>query len=112
MTIQVALLSPDFPTWSNIPETTVGSGWQMRPDYRTAFFTATGTFGSGGSVQLEGSNDGVNWFKLSPAALTAAGSFAALGVTEVPKYIRPNVTAGDGTTSITVIGAALENSHR
>jgi hypothetical protein len=106
---QVTILSPDFPTWNNIPNGNQGSGWQMRPSYRTAWFTATGTFGADGSVQLEGSNDGANWFKLSPAALTAAGSFAALGVTEVPKYIRPNVTAGDGTTSITVIGSALDN---
>lgn len=107
MTIQVALLSPDFPTWTAIPELTAGSGWQMRPDYETAWFTATGTFGAAGSIQLEGSNDGVNWFKLSPAALTAAGSFT-LAVNECPKYIRPNCTAGDGTTAITVIGAALK----
>lgn len=105
---QATYLSPDFPTWTNIPNGNQGSGWQMRPRYRTGWFTATGTWGVGGSVQLEGSNDGVNWFKLSPAALTANGSFAILGVTEVPKYIRPNVTAGDGTTSITVICSALE----
>lgn len=112
MTVQVTLLSPDLPTWTNIPEATAGSGWQLRPDYATAFFTVTGTFGAAGSIQLEGSNDNANWFKLSPAALTANGSFAPLGVTEVPKYIRPNCTAGDGTTALTVIGSALPNSGR
>lgn len=72
--------------------------------YVTAFFVVTGTFGAGGSVRLEGSNDGTNWFALSPTALTAAGSFAALGLAEHPKFIRPNVTAGDGTTALTVVG--------
>jgi hypothetical protein len=36
--------------------------------------------------------------------LTAAGFFAALGIMEHPRFIRPNVTAGDGTTSLTVTG--------
>lgn len=72
--------------------------------YITAFFVVTGTFGAGGSVRLEGSNDGTNWFALSSTALTAAGSFAPLGAAEHPKFIRPSVTAGDGTTSLTVVG--------
>jgi hypothetical protein len=101
--------SPDLPTWSELGNGDTGSRWQLRPTYWTALFQAEGTFGSGGSVQLEGSNDGTNWHKLSPDALTAAGFFSPLGQTEVPKYIRPNVTAGDGTTSITVTGSALEN---
>lgn len=71
------------------------------PGWKSASFEATGTFGAGGSVQIEGSNDGVNFFKLSPAALTAAGVFAT-GTMEMPKYFRPHVTAGDGTTSIVV----------
>lgn len=66
--------------------------------------SAVGTFGVGGSVRLDGSNDGVNWFALSAPALTAAGIFAALGAAEHPRFIRPNVTAGDGTTAITVTG--------
>lgn len=70
----------------------------------------TGTFGAGGSVALQGSND--------PAA--ASGNFAVLHradgaapdanmadaepITplENPLWIRPLVTAGDGTTSLTL----------
>lgn len=70
----------------------------------------TGTFGAGGSVALQGSND--------PDA--AAASFAVLhradgaapdaNMTDAepitplenPLWIRPAVTAGDGTTSLTV----------
>src|ERR1700733_11018171 len=60
--------------------------------YRSAFFQAEGTFGSEGSVQLEGSNDGENYFQLSPDPLTEAGVFSSLGAQEFPAYIRPHVT--------------------
>lgn len=84
----------------------VGNGSQggLHPQllWRQVFVQVTGTFGTGGSVKLEGSNDGVNWVGLSPTALAAAGFFGALGNGEHPKYIRPNVTAGDGTTALTV----------
>jgi hypothetical protein len=63
-----------------------------------------GTFGVGGTVVLQGSNDGTNWVTLndgtgSAISLTAAGLVSVL---ENPRYVRPNVTAGDGTTDITV----------
>ncbi len=88
-------------TWTAIANGAQGD--QLSPaSWQSAFFQATGTFGSGGSVRLEGSNDGANWFPLSPAALTAPGSFAPLGANEKPQYVRPNVTAGDGTTAIAV----------
>lgn len=72
--------------------------------WSASYFQATGTWGVGGSVQLEGSIDGQTWVKLSPAALVAAGFFTALGAGERPKFVRPNCTAGDGTTSIVVTG--------
>lgn len=96
-------------TWAAIANGVQGDA--CAGPWTTAWFVATGTFGAGGSVALQGSNDGTNWFNLTPAALTAAGAFVnatavtgGLGVTEHPKYIRPTVTAGDGTTAITVIG--------
>lgn len=89
-------------TWAAI--TNGSQGDAAGGPYVTASFQATGTFGAGGSIRMEGSNDGTNWFALSPTALTAAGIFAALGAAEHPRFIRPNVTAGDGTTAITVVG--------
>lgn len=63
-----------------------------------------GTFGVGGSVTLEGSNDNATFFALTDPqgnAITKTG--AALEVIEeAPRYVRPNVTAGDGSTSLTV----------
>lgn len=62
----------------------------------------TGTFGTGGSVALEGSNDGTNFFALTDPtgtviAITSAGIKA---ITEACMYVRPHVTAGDGTTAL------------
>lgn len=64
----------------------------------------TGTFGVGGTVVLEGSNDGTNWFTLNNSQ-GASLSFTAAGLKKVQEgalYIRPHVTAGDGTTAIVV----------
>lgn len=90
-----------FVTWPGIANGGAGQPLQLGA-WNRAYFAASGTFGSGGSVQVEGSNDGATWTKLSPAALTGAGLFAALGAVEMPLYVRPHVTAGDGTTAITV----------
>lgn len=66
---------------------------------------AVGTFGTGGSVACEGSNDaGANWLALNDPfgnviAITAA---AMKEITEAVIWIRPHVTAGDGTTSLNV----------
>lgn len=89
-------------TWAAIPNGNNGDG--HGGPYTTAHFTVTGTFGVAGSVQLQGSDDGVNYYNLSTTALVAAGSFAPLGANEHPKFIRPIVTAGDGTTALTVVG--------
>lgn len=64
-----------------------------------------GTLGVGGSVRLEGSNDGTNYVALndpSSAALDIA-SLKIEAVLELTRFVRPRVTAGDGSTSLTVI---------
>lgn len=89
--------------WGGIVNGAVGMP-SPRLRYRSVSLQAYGTFGTGGSIKLQGSNDGTNWWDLSATALTSAGGFAALGATERPKYIRPSVTAGDGTTALSVVG--------
>ena len=74
-------------------------------DFPDKTITFTGTFGAGGSVTLEGSNDGTNFFPLkdpSGSAITKTAAGAAV-VVEHPLQIRPHVTAGDGTTAIVPI---------
>lgn len=64
----------------------------------------SGTFGAGGSVSIRGSNDGSTYFTLTDPQGNAL-TFTANGmeqISENPKFMRPEVTAGDGTTSLTV----------
>ena len=75
-----------FPAWADC-------SWQV-----------TGTFGAGGNVAVEGSNDGVNYETLNdPFGVALNFSAAALKqCTEHAQYLRPHVTAGDGTTAVMV----------
>ena len=72
-----------------------------------------GTFGTGGEVTFEGSNDprvitdlgNAVWFTMNdpqtlPLVKTSAGGDLII---ENPRFMRPRVTGGDGTTSLTVI---------
>ncbi|MFO0467337.1 MAG: hypothetical protein ACK5ZS_00090 [bacterium] len=62
----------------------------------------TGTFGTGGTIALEGSNDGVNYVVLTdPQGNNISKTAASIeAVTELTRYIRPRVTAGDGSTNL------------
>lgn len=63
----------------------------------------TGTLGVGGSLTFQGSVDGATFFPLTLEGGTAAATFTALGggsINGTPRFIRPIVTAGDGTTSL------------
>lgn len=72
--------------------------------YRDRSIQITGTFGVGGTVVIEGSNDGINWVTLrdtNETPLSFIGADLAV-ILEPTLYIRPRVTAGDATTSLTV----------
>jgi hypothetical protein len=64
-----------------------------------------GTFGAGGTLRWEGSNDGTNFTPLTDPQGNALDFTTAKmeAVTEVCAYARPRVTAGDGTTSLSVV---------
>lgn len=90
-------------TWGPLANLTAGAAFEFQDGPFEAFATVGGTFGAGGSVTWEGSADGTNWVALSlqpsgAATFTAAGGGALAGS---PRFIRPRVTAGDGTTAIT-----------
>ena len=75
-------------------------------DYSDRSVQVVGTFGSGGSVQIQGSNDGgTTWSPLSNPAGTViniTGSSQINQITELAEQVKPVVTAGDATTSLTV----------
>ena len=65
-----------------------------------------GTVGAGGSVNIQGSNDGVNWATLTEAGTTSTLGTMAPGIKQIYEntlFVRPSVVSGDGTTSLTVI---------
>lgn len=91
----------------------LGNGDTGRPipmwHYSDRTIQVYGVFGVGGSVQPEGSNEietsALNWFQLRspgelPITLTSAGGKQIL---EYTYLFRPHCTAGDGSTSITVL---------
>ena len=61
-----------------------------------------GTFGAGGTIVLEGSNDGTNYVTLTDPQGNAISKTAAAieAVLELTRWVRPRVTAGDGTTAL------------
>ena len=64
----------------------------------------SGTFGAGGSVTIQGSIDGTTYADLHDPQGNAL-TFTAAGIEVIAEntiLIRPNVTAGDGTTALDV----------
>lgn len=71
-----------------------------------------GTFGAGGTVVIEGSNDGGTTYNTLKDQAGAAISLTAQGevqIRDLPGLIRPRVTAGDGTTALQVDLIARSN---
>ena len=64
----------------------------------------TGVNGAAGTTVIQGSNDATNWVTLADPQGNALSIGASVieQILENPRYVRPNQTAGDGTTSITV----------
>lgn len=89
-------------TWSGLLNGDDGAPFE-NADFVDRTAEVFGTFGVGGSVTLEGTN------VASYVALTDPQGNAitktAVGieiVEEAPRFTRPRVTAGDGTTNLTV----------
>ena len=88
-------------TWEALANGDTGSPIEMPgSDIRSVQFD--GTFGTGGTIVFEGSNDGTTYFTLTdPQGNAVSKTAAALeAIEERPRFIRPKVTAGDGTTSL------------
>lgn len=93
--------------WAGLTQASLDSGDAMNVEgaLYVLVMLATGTLGAGGNVIWEGSTDGVNWFTLSsdigaPAAVNQTALLVPVMVKERTRFIRPRVTAGDGTTAL------------
>ena len=84
--------------WSALTETDNDGEPLEMPGSNDRSIQFAGTFGSGGTILLEGSNDGTNWRTLNdpqgnPISKTAADLEAVM---ELTRYVRPRVSAGTG----------------
>jgi hypothetical protein len=91
-------------TWSGLLNGDSGSP-VVFPGSTVKSIQFTGTFGSGGTIVFEGSNDGSTYFTLTDGDGNSISktSSALETVYENTLYIRPRVTAGDGTTSLVAV---------
>jgi hypothetical protein len=90
-------------TWTPLANGDTGTPLEMSGSVDRSV-QVSGTFGAGGSVSIEGSNNSTNFIVLTdPQGNAITKTTASIEqVTEISRLIRPNVTAGDGTTALTV----------
>ena len=92
-------------TWTGLLNGDTGSPIQAS-EMSEKTWHAFGTFGTGGTVTIQGSNDGTNWASISTkqgtVPMTLTSTTAINTSQDRPVWVRPSVTAGDGTTSLTM----------
>jgi hypothetical protein len=99
-------------TWANLANGDTGEPLSFA-GHADKTMQVFGTFGAGGSITFEGSNDprvisdpnNAVWFTMNdpqtlPLVKTGAGGDLII---ENPRFMRPRITGGDVTTSITAI---------
>ena len=99
----------DLIRWTGLTKTTDDTGAPLTlGQYADRSVQARGTFGSGGKVIMEGSNDLKAETPTYAPLVDPNGNaieFSAAGIEQILEcsyLIRPRVTAGDGTTDLTV----------
>lgn len=97
--------------WSGLLNGDTGDG-QNLSRFNDVTYQLTGTLGAGGSINVEGSNDGGSTYHVlndsrgEGNALTMTALDVRRG-NEYPALTRPNVTAGDGTTNLTLTAVCV-----
>jgi len=92
----------DVYQWADLQSGDTGAPLEL-PAYADRSVEIGGDFGLGGTVAIEGSLGGTVYHALrdpglDPRSKTSGGLWSIL---EAVRWIRPHVTAGNGTTSIT-----------
>lgn len=89
-------------SWTPLTEADTATPVEMT-EYADRCVQVGGTF-NGGTVVIEGSNDGVTYFTLNDVQASAISKTAAAleQIAEVPRYTRPRVSAGTGV-SLTIM---------
>jgi hypothetical protein len=95
----------DLYSWSGLLNGDTGAPAPIFGSQEIIVMIASGTLGAGGNILWQGSFDGLLWFSFStkigtPATLNQTALLTPSVTQERAMYIRPNVTAGDGTTTL------------
>ena len=92
-------------TWTGLLNGDDGTPVGVGEDFADRSVHILGTFGTGGTALVEGTLDGTNYGTLTDSTGTALSVTAAKlrAVVEIVKYIRPRISAGDGSTDLTVV---------
>lgn len=97
-----AFLDQQVVSWSGLDNTnTSGNPFNNSSGYDASCIQVEGSFGTGGSLAIEGSLDGANWHTLLNAEAGAVLNITAAGLYvpwEPVLYLRPRVTAGTGVS--------------
>lgn len=84
---------------------------QGGPAFSDKTVQVEGSYGTGGVLAMEGSNDGANWGTLNDvlgSALTTVALDAVHAIAENPREIRPSITAGTGVSvDVRIVGRAI-----
>jgi len=89
-------------TWANLAQGDTGDAMPFS-QYSDKSVQVAGTFG-GATVRVEGSNNGTDWAVLTdPQGNDLLITTAKIEmVTEATMLVRPNISGGDGTTSLSI----------
>lgn len=90
-------------TWAGMANGDYGAVVELA-NFADRSVQVTGVMGVGGNVRIEGSLNGVDYAPLTdPQGSNLDMNTQKIeAITEVVRYVRPRVTAGDGSTLITV----------
>lgn len=97
--------------WETITTTNDVGNWVQIPDYPDKTVQFAGNFGTGGTIDIEGSNDGTNAAVLTDTRGNSISKTAAyIGmIAENTRYIRPKLSAGTGSVDLDIIVIARRN---
>jgi hypothetical protein len=92
-------------SWDTLTTTNADGAPLRMPEAADRSVQVFGTFGTGGNLVIEGSNDGGTTYHTltDPQGNALAFTSAKIEtITELTELVRPRVTAGDGTTDLDV----------
>jgi len=90
-------------TWSSLLTTETGNKADLSR-WPTKSIQVSGNAGTGGSINVQGSNDGTTWATLDESPGDGLGTMA-IGIKDIlqnTRYVRPVVVSGDEATNFKV----------